>query len=458
RVQTLPTSPNTGIVMYGSGGAGQNNQLHSLALTGSATDVLRGNGTWGPSSGGTLTNICPTTNFIPKTNGATQLICSQIFDNATAIGINNTAPKAKVDIFRAFGTTIAGSTDNIGLNVVNSDRATGFSGGTGIVGTANAYAFINGGVGGSASNAAISVGVSGFALTSSNVYENWGVWGRAGTATLNYGIYGDIASGTHPNNCAGYFNGDVMVTGFFSAASDAKLKTNIQEFKNGLAQLKKLEPKTYDFKQEEYQTMNFPDGNQIGLIAQNVQAVFPNLVREKVSPTSIDPVTHQKIADRTRFLTVNYIGLVPVLIEAVKELDTKTEENAKLKAALDNTNAIVAALQNQINDICNNGCAGLRTGVNTDLTPNLENKLMQNIPNPFSQQTVIGYVINKGTSAFMNINSLDGKIVKHVELETKGAGTISINGDELSAGTYTYSLYVDGKVIDTKIMVITSQK
>jgi len=83
--------------------------------------------------------------------------------------------------------------------------------------------------------------------------------------------------------------------------------------------------------------------------------------------------------------------------------------------------------------------------------------LLQNIPNPFSQQTTIGYVLNVGTTAYININGLDGKLIQQVPLAVNGAGSITVSSNTIAPGTYTYSLYVDGNVVDTKLMVITGK-
>jgi hypothetical protein len=85
------------------------------------------------------------------------------------------------------------------------------------------------------------------------------------------------------------------------------------------------------------------------------------------------------------------------------------------------------------------------------------NHIFQNVPNPFSGQTSIGYAIHTGTTAYININSLDGKLIKHFDLPVNGNGTVTINGNEISAGTYTYTLMVDGKMVDTKIMAVIAQ-
>jgi hypothetical protein len=57
----------------------------------------------------------------------------------------------------------------------------------------------------------------------------------------------------------------------------------------------------------------------------------------------------------------------------------------------------------------------------------------------------------------MNVNGLDGKLIKHLPITVNGAGSVNISSAEMGPGTYTYTLVVDSKVVDTKIMVITTQ-
>jgi hypothetical protein len=91
-------------------------------------------------------------------------------------------------------------------------------------------------------------------------------------------------------------NGDVVVT------SDARLKANIVSLGATLAKLLLIDGKTYTLKK---------DGKQkIGLLAQNIQEVFPELVSK----------------DDNEMLAVNYQGLVPVLINALKEQDAKMKK------------------------------------------------------------------------------------------------------------------------------------
>ena len=81
-------------------------------------------------------------------------------------------------------------------------------------------------------------------------------------------------------------------------------KTVHSTLENNLSKLENINPIYYSFN-------NFDDDkNRIGLIAQEVQEHFPELV-------NIDP--------KTDYLTVNYTGLIPVLLGAIKELKKEVD-------------------------------------------------------------------------------------------------------------------------------------
>src|SRR5262249_10211784 len=89
---------------------------------------------------------------------------------------------------------------------------------------------------------------------------------------------------------------------------------------------------------DEYPDMALPEGRQMGFIAQELERVFPELVKESVSATLPG---EQGAAPRetTAFKSVNYTGLVPVLVGAVQEeqaiIDRQDERIAALEARLD---------------------------------------------------------------------------------------------------------------------------
>ena len=108
-----------------------------------------------------------------------------------------------------------------------------------------------------------------------------------------------------------YFNGNATLAGELTVNSDARLKDNIQPLGSTLDKLHQIEGKTYTLLKDEENTL------KIGVLAQEVQSVFPELVSEGADGT----------------LSVNYQGLVPVLINAINEQEAKmSEQEAKIEA------------------------------------------------------------------------------------------------------------------------------
>ena len=95
----------------------------------------------------------------------------------------------------------------------------------------------------------------------------------------------------------GSFTGDVTIGGDVVVSSDARLKSNIVSLGSTLSRLLLIDGKSYEMKGKQ----------KIGVLAQDIKEVFPELVTK----------------DANEMLAVNYQGLVPVLINALKEQDDK---------------------------------------------------------------------------------------------------------------------------------------
>ena len=112
--------------------------------------------------------------------------------------------------------------------------------------------------------------------------------------------------------------GDLTATGDITAfASDIRLKTDIEPIQNSLQKVLELNGFTYRFN-EKGEELGFDSSKkQVGVSAQEVQSVLP----EAVAPA---PANEE-------YLTVKYEKLVPLLIEAIKELKSEIEELKKSK-------------------------------------------------------------------------------------------------------------------------------
>ena len=78
--------------------------------------------------------------------------------------------------------------------------------------------------------------------------------------------------------------------------------------------------------------------------------------------------------------------------------------------------------------------------------------LEQNNPNPFTKNTTIRYSIPQGSKGQINIYDQTGKLVK--ALNANDSGQSELSGYDLTSGTYTYTLMVNGKVALSKQMLV----
>lgn len=158
--------------------------------------------------------------------------------------------------------------------------------------------------------------VQGGDINTSGVYRSGGTAGinlGACTASQYFGaarsIGGIITAGTCTNDATGI--------------SDARLKTNVQALGSMLDKLKDLDVVSFLFNRDQFPDMNLDEGTQYGVIAQEIQSLFPELVS-----TGDDG-----------YLRVNYKGLSIYNLKAVTELAKliDSQGNAKLNTVQGNT-------------------------------------------------------------------------------------------------------------------------
>jgi endosialidase-like protein len=146
-----------------------------------------------------------------------------------------------------------------------------------------------------------------------NVSGRSGVYGHNTVANGGYGVYG-AANGsgqavhgenTSSSGWAGYFNGRVFLSQGYQS-SDARLKQDIKDLRYGLEQLAKLRPVAFKWKKG-----SGSDGEQLGLIAQEVQKVVPEVVDKDAT---------------TGMLSINYVALLPIAIKAIQQQEARIAE------------------------------------------------------------------------------------------------------------------------------------
>ena len=110
-----------------------------------------------------------------------------------------------------------------------------------------------------------------------------------------------------------------------SLSSDARYKTSIESIPDALSIVKRLEGYRYTYNMDEFPKHGFDEGLQYGLVAQQVREVLPEIVHE----------------DSDGYLSVKYQSVIPVLVEALKEQQTRNEA---LEARVTELERLVRAL------------------------------------------------------------------------------------------------------------------
>ena len=261
------------------------------------------------------------------------------------------------------------------------------------------------------------------------------------------GVYGQT------NNAlkfAGYFNGDVFSTGAYTG-SDARLKSNISDFGNAMEIIGALQPKNYNFKKEgAYASLQLPQGLHYGLIAQDLEKVLPNLVKESTVTIKDYKTNNEDGTEKSHevsFKAVNYTELIPIMIKGMQEQAKENEQLINQNADLETRLAKLEAMMTAGKSIADGKLQ------NVELS---SASLEQNVPNPpVGNGTRITYNIPKAAiKAELILTDVYGKKLKQISLNTKGKGTLNVDTSGLAAGTYSYTLFVDGKIIETKKMVV----
>ncbi|MDR1543618.1 MAG: tail fiber domain-containing protein [Prevotellaceae bacterium] len=292
---------------------------------------------------------------------------------------------------------------------------------------------------------ACAFGVWGESVGVNSYGRNFGVLGSLDYAGIQIsngaGIVGvggnwQLALQTFSQKYAGYFIGDTHVDGLLSATStsfnsDIRYKQNIVGLSNELYnKLLNLNPVEFNFKQR-YSEFTDSLGNNVqlplfeknsqlltkkhyGLIAQEVQEIYPDLVYE----------------DGEGYLSVDYVGIIPLLIASVKELKNEIEELKNAQAQAQPQNAPAKQI--------------------------LPAALYQNAPNPFNENTEISFYLPETVSnAVLCVYDMNGKQLSQTAITERGNAKLTLNGRRYGAGMYLYSLIADNQVIDTKRMILT---
>ena len=241
--------------------------------------------------------------------------------------------------------------------------------------------------------------------------------------------YWTVGIGTFTKNCRFEFNGlgktqFSSVDGSLSLLSDARLKEEIEPATAPLlGKLMQLKPAKYYYKDSRAVAKE----KTLGLVAQEVEKVFPELVQ----------------TEDGGYKMLNYSGLTIVSIKAIQELQqTVVAQQQELNAFKERFAQLEAALKT----------GNLPPATGTDLSGV---SLEQNQPNPARQTTTFRYTVPAGAHAQILVyEAMSGKLVK--TLPAPNTGQLEMNGSDLKPGNYIYTLLVNGKVAGSRQMILSN--
>ncbi|MCG9912345.1 MAG: tail fiber domain-containing protein [Flavobacteriales bacterium] len=289
-------------------------------------------------------------------------------------------------------------------------------------------------------------GISAIASGTDNSTVYGGYFSAVGAINGSSDVYGIYSTGmpylgVPPNNTwAGFFDGNVNGTAFFSS-SDAEIKDINGSITNATNRLNSLN--VYEYHYNDFASTFMATDNQMhyGVIAQELETVFPSLVRNatfQYNPDSLGNTESKTIK------TVNYTELIPILIAGFQEQNERINQlQSQLQACCTASDIRSAEYENQTGAV-------VPMRLHTEDAP----RLGQNIPNPFDVQTRIPvYLPVSVAKAEIIFYSNEGKVIQNQLLFDRGEFSVAADAETLASGIYSYTLYVDGKPVETKRMV-----
>ncbi len=202
--------------------------------------------------------------------------------------------------------------------------------------------------------------------------------------------------------------------------SDKNMKKDIKNLDKTLSKLISLRPVKYKMKPKiknnETPAENKP---QVGLIAQEVQNIFPEVVSQ--------------VGDS--HLGIRYTELVPMLIRALQEQQEKIKKLRDKTEYYEQNTALKSSTLKNI---------GLEDA-----------KIYHSKSNSGKGLITIDYQIPTSiNNAQLYICNTNGKLLKKSTIDTYGRGSVSISANELENGKVLYCLVCDGSIVDTKQLML----
>jgi len=258
----------------------------------------------------------------------------------------------------------------------------------------------------------------------------------------------------------------VKAAGSFVIMSDGRFKDNRKENVPGLDFIKALKPVTYNYNIHRLNNFLNPgqskvdtDGRSSGVccstaeeeaIAKKEKKLYTGFIAQEVEDAAnklgYDFSGVYKPQNDKDAYGLSYSDFVVPLVKAMQELSQRNDEK----------DAKIDDLQKQINDLkamITSNTSQVQAG-SSAVVKIAGASITQNSPNPAANSTSIYYTTPlKSISAQLSIADNSGKMIKQFKLN-EGSGIINIDASSLPNGSYTYFIIIDGKVAESKKMVV----
>jgi len=239
-------------------------------------------------------------------------------------------------------------------------------------------------------------------------------------------INGNAGIGTTtPGGYKLYVAGSAYSTGGW-VSSDRRFKENIAAIQSPLQKVMRIQGVTYSWKRNEFHEKGFPDGLHHGVIAQDIEKILPEVVKE-------GPEGEKAVA---------YTELVPILVEAIKEQQGIIR---KLVGTLEkhgiHVDVALPEATTKTDDRQDNRQIDKPTNSTADAIPDRYD-LSANFPNPFNPSTTITFAMPDAGKVMLAVYNLSGELVQTlVDGEMKaGYHRLTFDASRLASGVYFYRL------------------
>jgi len=171
--------------------------------------------------------------------------------------------------------------------------------------------YVDYGIGGQ--KASLHTGTDGTALCYSNYLDIATITGPQQAGFTRKAIFdndGNLGIGTTAPSEKLHVVGNICYTGGIGGCSDVRYKKDIETIDSALEKVTRLRGVTYNWKQGEYPSQKFDDETHFGFVAQEIKELLPSVV----------------MTDDNGYMSVDYSRVTPLLVEAIKEQQSKIDE------------------------------------------------------------------------------------------------------------------------------------